>query len=246
MLDADGVATTNVAVLAHLESLQTAVLAGDSAAAGIARAGIESQLFAIYYQCTLRYALKLDQANIASTDFAKYQGEGWAFYKTISPIVVAADAAGAATVNTLYTVTGARPAGVRNYCSVKAVLDGCWPAGMVAADFGTLEGVPDGHCAYTPTNDMSASIEVSASGVAAAIQDQLDLDPPNFVQARILYVASDSKLQALALEVHTNDEDYETFKAYFGGADAFHNSYLLKCFDDVLWSGDEKTLAKVE
>ncbi|KAJ1634256.1 hypothetical protein T492DRAFT_865455 [Pavlovales sp. CCMP2436] len=151
LLDADGVATTNVAVLAYLESLQTAVIAHNATAAGIAQAGIESQLFVIYYQCTLRYALLLDQDNLASPQlpFAEHQGEGWAFYKTISPIIVAADAAGAATVETLYVVTGARPAGVRNYCSVKAVLDGCWPAGMIAADFDTLKDVPAGHCGTT-------------------------------------------------------------------------------------------------
>jgi hypothetical protein len=170
MLDADGVAHTNLAVLAQLDTLQTAVLGNNAVAAAAARRAIENEIFRIYSQSTLRYAYLLDTDNAGARPYAEHQGEGWAFWRVIEPDVASVDSAGAAAVTAVFQITGSRPSGVRHYCNVRTVLNAHRLARQITADFGTLENVPANHCAPPP----SGVGDVDDSGGGADDEDGSD------------------------------------------------------------------------
>jgi hypothetical protein len=180
LLNADGVATTNVEVLAQFDALVEAVRTNQAGAAQAARVAIEDQLYVIYVQCVLRYALLIDLDNKATPalPYAEHQGEGWAFWKVIEPIVAALDSTGAASIESMFAVTGSRPAGVRNYCTARDVLHASRPAGVSTAEYGMLETYPPGHCGeIVPSNPGSTSGGGSGGGGGGNNDDDDDGGP---------------------------------------------------------------------
>jgi len=174
MLDDKGVALTNIAMFEQLTKLKVAIQDDKEDDAKAARAQVEKQLYVIYYQCVLRYAYLLDADNLAQPQlpYEEHQAEGWAFWKVIEPIIVAADDKGAAQIEALFKVTGKRPAGVTNYCMVRRVLDDNRPADTTEADFGFLESVPAGHCGGL-SGGAIAGIVIGVMAFAAIVAGSL-------------------------------------------------------------------------
>ncbi|KAI8476814.1 MAG: Low iron-inducible periplasmic protein-domain-containing protein [Monoraphidium minutum] len=85
-------------ILTAMKAAQTAVKAGDVKALTAARNKVQSQLAAMFIQATIKYAnemyldkLSMDKLSLSNRSAAEHQVEAFAFYRSIAPLVHAAN-----------------------------------------------------------------------------------------------------------------------------------------------------------
>jgi hypothetical protein len=179
----DGVtAKTNMHILDGLKEGREATLLGNTtlkaAGVGAAFAKVESQLLIIYYQAALRYAYLLDDDVIqgSAVQGGDHQGEGWAFWRVIEPIVGGMSALHkqeADKITAYYTTSNpvrSTPSSYTRYCTLKWLLENSLPSGTTAADMGTLTAAASVTCpTESPTLNQSTDDDGISAGTIVAI-----------------------------------------------------------------------------
>jgi hypothetical protein len=165
-------ATANKNMLAALAAGKAAATGGDTATVAAQYTIFESNLMIVYYQAALRYAHLLDEdvTNSVNTRGNDHQGEGWAFWRVIEPLIAnkGGVAATGATFTTAFYNTANEITGTDHYCPLKWLLENNLPTGMTAADMGTLTARASSSQAACTGTQPSFGVEAS-SGLGAGI-----------------------------------------------------------------------------
>jgi hypothetical protein len=210
--------------------LQKAVLVVadyDAVAAAAFVDTIVGQLQVTYVQATLRYAANLDEqvdAGVAShDDMYKNQGEGWTFWRVISPLVAKRDPAAAQLIDERYNMA-TKPAHTNFYClALRTLVSINLPSGVTAAHVGTLENAHDLpvpaflRCSTYPITSTPASQlnDVGSMDTLKAMLPAAVLSG-NVVWAPLQTAYVDSGLQALARADYDGEARHDAYEVSAG------------------------------
>jgi len=132
---------SNSQALAAHQKMYQASLAGDIPRFEAARQEMVEAFLITYLQSTLKYAKMMDQDLAAGKDPSEHQAEGFAFFRTIQPLVARADNKTAKAIHDIFYPGNAITMGTTE-SRVRAALEPLYPElGVTKAEIGTYGNI---------------------------------------------------------------------------------------------------------
>eukprot|EP00877_Chromochloris_zofingiensis_P010895 jgi/Chrzof1/6059/Cz17g07070.t1 len=154
----------NAAMLTTHQNGYKAAVAGNLKDMQATRTRAEQLMVTTYVQATLKYAQEVDSELAAGESGELAQAEGYAFFRTIEPLVARANAQSAAAIKRV--LQPGNPIVPTTYATVSAALQAAYPKlGITAANIGTFGAKQELGCVNT-TAPAGAATEAATPAAA--------------------------------------------------------------------------------